>query len=182
MTGRSRNGTQPENGTCPESGRQPEGGQPQGSLLVREAEQASPSAGGVELGSGPAVAGTDSPAPSGTSQPDESRTDRSRADERLSHATLPREPQSEMAQSEMAQSQPVQSQRAQFQNAPSRKPLWRRLMDRTRHVFGSSHFVDDMLECAPVGTYAAMADEVLGPQQPGSQRSAAGSRDMHPSR
>lgn len=85
--------------------------------------------------------------------------------------------------------QPDELRRALPSRPVAKKPLWRRLMDRARHVFGSSHFVDDMLECAPVGTYAAMADEVLGSQQSGAQRSgsqrsgaAAGSRDMHPSR
>lgn len=52
---------------------------------------------------------------------------------------------------------------------PLRKPLRERFRDRMRDLFGTRRqIVDDLLECAPVGPYARMADEVLEQEQPRS--------------
>lgn len=48
-----------------------------------------------------------------------------------------------------------------------RRPLRERVRDRMRNLFGTRRqIVDDLLECAPVGPYARMAEEVLEQEQP----------------
>lgn len=63
---------------------------------------------------------------------------------------------------------------------PLRKPLRERFRDRMRDIFGTRRqIVDDLLECAPVGPYAQMADEVLEQEQPrtaGTARRTASTR------
>ena len=50
---------------------------------------------------------------------------------------------------------------------PLRRPLRVRVRDRMRNLFGTRRqIVDDLLECAPVGPYARMAEEVLEQEQP----------------
>ena len=61
---------------------------------------------------------------------------------------------------------------------PLRRPLRERLRDGLRSVFGTrKQIVDDLLECAPVGPYAQMAEEVLG-----QERAQAASADREASR
>lgn len=45
---------------------------------------------------------------------------------------------------------------------PLNRSLWARIGERMHRIFGSKEqFVDDLLECAPVGTYVAMAEQTL---------------------
>lgn len=54
---------------------------------------------------------------------------------------------------------------------PLRRPLQERLRTGVRNLFGTRRqIVDDLLQCAPVGLYARMAEETLNKEQ--SQRSA----------
>jgi hypothetical protein len=62
---------------------------------------------------------------------------------------------------------------------PLRRPLQERLRTGMRNLFGTrKQIVDDLLQCAPVGLYARMAEEVLDQEQ---SRSSA-ERESAPTR